>query len=210
MENEEKLDEMSIDELASLLIENPEKSDEILAAAYDLLELYEATQVYLIPEGYIYDDNDERANKDVEQALDIINNFVHDDLGYETWRDYVDARDEVTKDKIEIDRFFSRLDDNIASGFTPDELREFCEEQGYDFNIIFDEDILKEKYSYWGYEYNPEDDSILYVGQKEEKNYTELERIKGEKSALERQLQALDLKSKQAKELLAEYHELTG
>ena len=71
MENEKSLNDMTIDELALLLMRYPERVREICSVVEDISELYNAITDYRLPDGAIVDDKDVQNNYDVQQALEV-------------------------------------------------------------------------------------------------------------------------------------------
>lgn len=171
MKNEKKLEYMSIDELADMLIEHPEKADEIFLAVTlaekDIDELYNSVKGNMFPE--IMDDFEWAYNNiTIKNALESI----AEHCGYSSIEDfeyYEEERADRKRYAEEISKFSEMLSDDISYGATPAELREFCELRGYTLEEWYDTDMLKEAYKQHGYEYNPEDDSITKIvkGKKE-------------------------------------------
>lgn len=160
MEDEKRIyemSEMSNLELAQMLIQHPEMADEIMAVTDNLSELYEFVQDELIPDGLIYDDGDIRENVQVRQALQTISDYLHED--FDDWEQYEDFRQE----RKEREYFFEELDHEIGYGATPEQLREFCERYGYNFDEIYSTETLKDRYKYYGYDYNIDSNSVTRI-----------------------------------------------
>lgn len=156
MEDEKRIDEMSNEELAQMLIQHPEMADEIMAVTNNLSELYDLVQDEFLPDGAITDDADIENNNQVRQALQSISDYLHNDLYYEDWEQY----EEAMQDKKETEEFFKSLDDEIGYGSTPEQLREFCERHGYNFDEIYSAETLKDRYEYYGYDYDIDSNSV--------------------------------------------------
>lgn len=172
MENEKKLENMSIDELATMLIDHPEMSNEIFlemaSTERDMDDLYKAVKDNMLPDGTITDDNDWEYNMAVKKALEEIADYS----GYQSIEDYEYGEEEREDRKNHYENIRviqDTLSDKMSYGDTPNMLREYCEREGYTLEDFYDTDLLKEQYKHYGYEYNPEDDTITEInkGKKE-------------------------------------------
>lgn len=162
MENEKSLNDMTIDELALLLMRYPERVREICSVVEDISELYNAITDYRLPDGAIVDDKDVQNNYDVQQALESLSDY----LGYD-----IDNEDELDEGYIEsnpYNEFAQSLKEDMAYGATPSDLREMCEARGYSLDEIFDTTTLIELYESFGYTYDPENDSLTKIERKPE------------------------------------------
>lgn len=162
MENEKSLNDMTIDELALLLMRYPERVREICSVVEDISELYNAITDYRLPDGAIVDDKDVQNNYDVQQALESLSDY----LGYD-----IDNEDELDEGYIEsnpYNEFAQSLKEDMAYGATPSDLREMCEARGYSLDEIFDTTTLIELYESFGYAYDPENGSLTKIERKPE------------------------------------------
>lgn len=183
MEDEKELSKMSIYELADMLISNPEMADEIFQVISleekDMDEFYNAVKSNILPNEVITEDYDIEYNESVQKALELI----AEHCGYASISAYEfdeDSRETQKRHYEEIRDFQNRLDDEIAYGATPDELREYCEMYGYKLEEWYDMDTLQEKYKHYGYEYNPEDNSMSkIVKEKQPQNQAFLDWLEG-------------------------------
>lgn len=165
MENEKKLQDMSIDELATVLIDHPERSFDVLSEVAlsdrDVDALYRAVKDNMIPE--IMDDSDlEYNNVSIKRALEEIAEYA----GYESVEEYEydeEGRESRKRHYEHIREIQETLSDKIAYGDTPDMLREYCERKGYSLEDWYNTYSLVEAYKQHGYEYNPEDGTITAI-----------------------------------------------
>lgn len=166
MEKEKRLEDMSIEELATLLIDEPEKKVDIFWSIArtdkDMSELYKAVKDNMLQDEEITDDNDLRHNESVRKALmEIV-----DISGYNSIEDYEydgEDREKLQEHYEKIWNLQYGLKNRIAFGYTIDSLRELCEQNGYTLEDFYDEETLKDEYKENGYEYNPEDGTITEI-----------------------------------------------
>lgn len=194
MENDKRIDEMSIQELADMLMQHPEMADEIFAVTDNLSELYDEVSYQLVPEGQITDDGDLKNNYQVNEALKKITEYLHEDLYFDDWEQYNESKEARKK----VENFQDKLVDEIAYGATPDELREYCELYGEKLEEWYDVDTLKSLYESYGYDYNPEDNSISKIVREKPQSKEFLDWLEGGSSLQkkEKELSALEAEAK--------------
>lgn len=163
MENEKSLNDMTINELALLLIREPDRVREICSAIDDVSELYDAIIQYRLPDAAIVDDDDWQNNNDIQLALDSLSDY----LGYDIDKEY-EIDDEYIESIPYDEEFAQKLKNDMAYGATPTELREMCEDRGYKLDEIFDTVTLIELYESFGYTYEPDNDSLTKIERKPE------------------------------------------
>lgn len=68
MGTEKRLNEMSISELVDVILENPDRMDEVFRAVEDLSELYDALEGELLPDSIVFDDAEMNHNLTIREA----------------------------------------------------------------------------------------------------------------------------------------------
>lgn len=170
MEKEKRLEEMSTQELVYMLISHPEMEDEIIGAVENLSEFYDLMSDELVPNGQITDDSDLFHNMRVEEILKKLNTYLHEELYYDDWEQY----DETKILSEQMSEFFSTLHEDIAYGYTPDELREYCELHGYNLDELYPPETLQEAYREHGYEYDIKNNTVTRIAKESPKVSKEL------------------------------------
>lgn len=133
MENEKKLNEMSVGELVDIILDNPDRMDEIFRATDDLQALYEALQNEIYPDSIVFDDSEMNHNLIIRRALETLSkNYVLDEhLDYEgeelpliTDADLRDAEDELEDFYSKNPELDDRPDSQIPEGMSINEFGE--------------------------------------------------------------------------------------
>lgn len=164
MEDEKSLNNMDINELALLLIREPDRVREVCSVIDDISALYDAIIQYRLPEGAIVDDDDWQNNNEIQLALDSLSDYLGYDI--ENPNDDYEIDDEEILSNPHIDEFRQKLKEDMAYGATPSELRTMCEDRGYMLEEVFDMDTLIELYESFGYTYDPNNDSLTKIERK--------------------------------------------
>lgn len=160
MEDEKKLKEMNIDELVDIILENPDRMDEVFKATEDLSELYNALESELFPSSIVFDDAEMNHNVIIESALKTLSeNYLYEDLDYEGVEPLITNEDLIAADK-ELEEFYvahpemdSRPNSQIPEGMSEEK---FLEAMGASINE-FGEIIRPEKIFYiFGHKFTEE------------------------------------------------------
>lgn len=143
MEDEKKLSEMSIDELVDVILENPDRMDEVFRATEDLQALYNALESELLPSSIVFDDGEMNHNLAIKSALKTLSeNYLYEDLEYEDIESY-EEQPSITDEDLreadeELEEFYaahpemdSRPDSQIPEGMSQEE---FLEAMGVSIN----------------------------------------------------------------------------
>lgn len=138
MEDEKKLREMNIDELVDIILENPDRMDEVFRATEDLSELYNALESELFPSSIVFDDAEMNHNEIIKLALETLSeNYLHEDLDYEDIEPSITNEDLIAADK-ELEEFYvahpemdSRPNSQIPEGMSEEK---FLEAMGASIN----------------------------------------------------------------------------
>ena len=162
MGEEKNLYEMSDYELAMILSMEPERLDEVIEM---LTEIEEFDRIGKIA-GFIEQDKvpeeeigDYRHNKKIEQVLNEM--YERFDVSPEYDEEYYEP---TRPSRISMTM---ELEGAVKYGAALDTLRKKCEVNGYNLDEIFDEEELKRLYSIYGYEYDPENDSVKRINKKD-------------------------------------------
>ena len=179
MNSESKLEEKSYFDLAVMFVKHPERAGEIFETKPDFTELMNELRILeniidiysslnnpptpreeevfgplieMAKETEIYD------TAEIGVVEPIIEAYLRNVLGFKDWEEYAESRQEL----------LDHLDEMISLGYTPEDLRIMCEENGH--RMLFDEETLKEKYAEIGIEYNPEDNSMIDIAEQKLQN----------------------------------------
>lgn len=138
MNDEKKLNEMSIDELVHLILDEPDRMDEIFRSTDDLQELYEALENEMYPDDAVLDDAEVYTNSIIEEALGKLSrDYLYEEADYEL--DLFEEQPEITIDDLreadeELEEFYAenpkmddRPDSPIPEGMS---IEEFSEAMG--------------------------------------------------------------------------------
>ena len=132
MEDEKKLNEMTIDELVDLILEEPNRMNEIFRSTDDLQALYDALEDELIPDRIVFDDAEMNHNLTIKEALKTLStDFLYDEPEYEdeeqpviTLEDLIEADRELEEFYAEHPEMDNRPDSQIPEGMSMEEYSE--------------------------------------------------------------------------------------
>lgn len=135
MGDEKKLNELSIDELVHLILDEPDRMDEIFRSTDDLQELYEALENEIYPHGAVLDDAEVYTNSVIEEALEKLSRaYLYEEADYDL--DLFEGQPEITMADLreadeELEEFYSehpemddRPDSPIPEGMSVEEYSE--------------------------------------------------------------------------------------
>ena len=138
----EQIREMDDTELANEILKHPEMGEFIFPFVDDLSAFYDEINEYYIPDSEVVSDEEARLNRWVPTVLRQIKRYVREELHYKDFDEY----DEARYNKIQYKNFLRNLEDMISFGYSPEEVIEFCEEQGYNFDDLYDATSLRDAY----------------------------------------------------------------
>lgn len=132
MDNERNLYEMSIDELVTIILKEPDRMDEVFRATSDLQALYEALKNEIYPDGIVFDDAEMNQNLIIKQALETLEkDYLQEevDYGYEeiesiTDEDLKEAEDELEDFYSQHPELDDRPDSKMPAGMSINEFGE--------------------------------------------------------------------------------------
>ena len=167
-ENEINFEGMSIEEVATLLVEHPEMADRIFDSGVNLKELYEYIERKRIPDASISTKEELINNEALGEAMKSIVNHIQENLGYENFDDYEDV---VVADE-QLDFIIDKIDSQIENGSSPHELRELCAKYGYTLDEFYSPEILKDRYLYYGFDFDIESGALTPVSKEMDEDMT--------------------------------------
>lgn len=136
-----RIQEMDDEQLAEEIIEHPEMAEYIVPFVDDFLSFYDIIKENYIPDQYVASDEEARLNRWIPKILTEIRGYLNIDS--------IEEYEQNIYERKRLESFMQRLDEEIGYGATPKFLIEYCEENGYHLDEIYDANYLSEKYKYW-------------------------------------------------------------
>jgi len=197
---DKKFTEMSYDELAEFLLENPEMAKEVIDEINNFDKLHAAISGMFIDTTLPINKNIDNIehNQKVQNVLSAITKYEYSNDRQSS------KKKELTSEKKEELR--DELSDYISLGYPPDKLEDYCTKRGYNLNEVYNTKELVEIYSDYGITYDPEEGSLnapwfsetrYFTPSLHQEKETKLSALETELSALEDESQILDEAEKQ-------------